>query len=124
MYTNIKAFEDACTKLGLDAATVLPDFSMYPEKHRNAMTAHSKLVIIRDAVNDGWEPDWKNGKFDKWFPWFDHDSSSGSGFAFGNADHQYATSDAGSRLCFKSEDVATYVGRQFEDLYRDYFVIE
>lgn len=79
MHTNIKTFEDACTKLGLDAATVLPDFSMYPEKHRNAMIAHSKLVIIRDAVNDGWEPDWKNRRWDKWFPWFDHDSSSGSG---------------------------------------------
>lgn len=123
MHTKIKTFEDACTKLGLDAAKVLPDFSMFPEQHQKAMIAHAKLIIIADALNGDWKPDWENGKWDKYYPWFVMGSPSGSGFSFGDAVGWGANSLAGSRLCFQSSEIAEYVGRQFEDLYKDYFVM-
>ena len=123
MHTEIKTFEDACTKLGLDAAKVLPDFSMFPEQHQKAMTAHAKLIIIAEALNEGWKPDWENGKWDKWYPWFVMGSPSGSGFSFFGAGDWRTASRAGSRLCFKSEEIAEYAGTQFEELYKDYFVM-
>jgi hypothetical protein len=123
MHTEIKTFEDACTKLGLDAAKLLPDFSMFPEQHQKAMKAHAKLIIIAEALNDGWKPDWENGKWDKYYPWFVMGSPSGSGFSFRGYDHWNTSSNAGSRLCFKSDEIAEYAGKQFEELYKDYFVM-
>ena len=123
MHTKIKTFEDACIKLGVDPEKVLPDFSMFPKQHQKAMTAHAKLIIIADALNGDWKPDWENGEWDKYYPWFAMGSPSGSGFSFGAAANWTTGSDAGSRLCFQSSEIAEYVGRQFEDLYKDYFVM-
>ena len=123
MTHKIKTFEDACKALKLDPEKVLPDFSMFPEQHRKAMTAHAKLIIIAQALNGNWKPDWDNGEWDKYYPWFDMDSSSGSGFSYDGYDDWCSISLVGSRLCFKSRELAEYAGKQFEDLYRDYFVI-
>jgi hypothetical protein len=83
MYTNIKTFEDACKVLNLDAATVIPDFSLFPEADKEAMIAHAKLIIIAKAINGDWTPDWTNGQWDKYYPWFVMGSPSGGGFSCG-----------------------------------------
>lgn len=123
MKNQIKTFEDACTALGLNPETVLPDFSLFPEKHQKAMTAHAKLIIIAEALNEGWKPDWKDYSERKYELWFDMDSSAGSGFSYLGYDDWASTSYVGSRLCFKSRELARYAGEQFEKLYEDYFVI-
>ena len=121
---EIKTFEDACKALKLDPEKVIPDFSMFPEKHQKAMIAHAKLIIIAQALNGDWKPDWKNWEQWKYTPWFDmENSSSGSGFSYLDCADWHAGSCVGSRLCFKSRDLAEYAGKQFLDLYRDYFVI-
>ncbi len=123
---KVKTFEDACSVLGINPE----DFKItYPEKvnhHAKALAAHTKLIIIAEALNEGWVPDWSNREWDKWFPWFDfNDSSSSSGrFSFYDSDDRYSYSNCGSRLCFKSEELADYAGKQFEDLYREYYVID
>jgi hypothetical protein len=122
-FKKIKTFEDACKKLGLDPVKVIPDFSMYPEQDKKALIAHAKLVIIAKALNDGWKPDWENGNWDKFYPWFKMSSSSGAGFAYGDCDGWGSDSSVGSRLCFVSSEVAEYAGKQFEELYKQYFVI-
>jgi len=120
---KVKTFEDACRVLGIEART--PDFSFLEEKEQKAHLAHFKLVIIAKALNENWVPDWSNNKWDKWFPWFYFNSSSASGrFSFNCSDYLRSASDCGSRLCFKSEKLADYAGTQFEDLYREYFVID
>ena len=119
MYTEIKTFEDACKALSLDVATVIPDFSGYPPKHQAAQIAHSKLVIIAEALNGGWAPDWDNNNEYKYYPYFDMEK----GFSFSNYDCIYTFSFAGSRLCFRSAEIAKYAGTQFVELYKDYFVI-
>jgi hypothetical protein len=126
---KIKTFEDACEALKLDAEKVIPDFSFYPEEDREAMIAHAKLVIINKALNmqdDGtiWTPDWTNGKFDKYYPWFDMRSSSVGGFSYDDYDSWDTGTIVGSRLCYSSSEVAEYAGTQFKDLYEAYFVIK
>ena len=122
---RVKSFEDACEVLGINPE----EFKItYPDKvshHGNALAAHAKLVIITEALNEGWKPDWNNGKWDKWYPWFYMSVSSSSGrFSFVGSDGRRSHSDCGSRLCLKSEELADYAGTQFEELYKEYFVID
>ena len=123
---TIKTFEEACAKLGLDPAN-LPDFSMMPEKHRAALTAHSKLIIIAEALNDGWQPDWSNDDEYKYWPYFeitaDKDQPSGFGFSLTGFVRWYTYASVGSRLCYSSRELARYAGETFVDLYRAYFLI-
>ena len=120
---KVKSYEDACSVLNRE--TTLPDFSMLPEELQKSLIAHYKLVIITEALNEGHKHDWGNGKWDKWFPWFRMNDSSAVGrFSFHGSGNRDSTSTCGSRLCFKSEKLADYAGKQFEDLYREYYVIE
>lgn len=121
---KIKTFEEACEKKGYNPETIIPDFSVFPEKHRKALTSHAKLIIITEVLNGDWKPDWSNGKWDKFFPWFYMNTSSGSLFAYFGYDFADSSSGVGSRLCFKSEALARYAGEQFNDLYRDYFLLD
>lgn len=120
---RVKSFEDACKVLNRE--TTLPDFSMIPEKDRKPLIAHYKLIVICEALNEGHIHDWNNGEWDKWYPWFYMSGSSSSGrFSFYYSDFRNSDSDCGSRLCFKSEELADYSGTQFEELYKEYFVID
>ncbi len=124
MYTDIKTFEDACKVLNIDPAIVIPDFSFFPDKDMEAMKAHAKLVIIAKAINGGWVPDWTDWSQYKYYAWFRLGSASGSAFSYYGYDYWASLSSAGSRLCFKTREMAEYAGKQFEQLYKEYFVIE
>ncbi len=122
MASKIKTFEQACKKLGYDPVKVLPKVGTMPKHHQDATVAHAKLVIITEALNDGWKPNWKDSNEWKYYPWFD--MSSPSGPAFGVFGSWRSGSYVGSRLCFKSEELAEYAGKQFQKLYRQYFVLQ
>ena len=117
---RIKTFEDACAYLGLNPIEVLPPETIYNAKY---LIACAKLAIITKALNEGWEPDWNNPNEYKYYPWFDM-RSSGGGFSFGGDVSARTWSNVGSRLCFKSRDLAKYAGEQFLDIYKDFMVIE
>ena len=120
---KVKSFEDAC-KL-LDITPSVPVVTGIPEKYQKPLIANYQLMVIAEALNEGWTPDWSNGEWDKWYPWFNmNDSSSAGRFSFYVADNQLSHSNVGSRLCFKSEALADYAGTQFLELYRELFVIE
>jgi hypothetical protein len=121
-YKEIKSFEDACKKLGIEP--LLPDFGMIPEKSQNPMLAHYQLCIIAEAINGGWVPDWTDWSQYKYYAWFRMGSASGSAFSFRDFVRWRTYSSAGSRLCFKTREMAEYAGKQFEQLYKEYFVIE
>ena len=101
--------------------------SMLPEKHQKAITAHCKLIIIAEALNEGWTPDWSNDEEWKYYPWFDLEESlkkePGSGLSYGGCDIDGSLSTVGSRLAFKTRELAKYAGEQFSVLYEDYFLI-
>ena len=120
-FTEIKTFEDACKVVNLDPNTVIPDFSQFPQADQEAMIAHAKLVIIAKALNGDWTPDWNDWQQYKYFPWFEMGSPSGGGFS-DDYDRWCAGSSVGSRLCFQTREMAKYAGKQFEDLYKTYFV--
>ncbi|SNA72050.1 hypothetical protein [Flavobacterium psychrophilum] len=122
MYTDIKTFQDACTALSLDYETIIPTFEFFPESDRQAMIDHAKLVIIAKAINGDWKPDWENGQWDKYYPWFVMGSPSGGGFSYHDCVDWITVSTVGSRLCFESSEKAKYAGTQFLDLYKSYFV--
>lgn len=124
-FTNIKTFEDACKALNIDP--IVPDFSATPVKHQKALAAHYKLVIIVEAVNEGWAPNWNDTNEYKYELWPDihEDSSKPSGFGLSCNVIVYWRSftDVGSRLCFKSREVARHTFDTFIELYEDYFLI-
>ncbi len=120
---KVKSFEDACKVL--DITPSVPVVTGIPEKYQKPLIANYQLMVIAEALNEGWTPDWSNGEWDKWYPWFNMDNSSSAGrFSFDGADTQRSYSRVGSRLCFKSEELADYAGTQFLELYRELFVIE
>jgi hypothetical protein len=120
-HEKIKTFEGACKSLKLNPKKVLPDFSSYPKQHHAGMIAHAKLVIIVQALNEGWKPDWDNRSEYKYYPWFNMESSSG--FPVCVCVNGDSRSSLGSRLCYKSEEIAKYAGKQFIKLYKEYFTL-
>ena len=120
---KVKSFEDACKVL--DITPSVPVVTGIPEKYQKPLIANYQLMVIAEALNEGWTPDWSNGEWDKWHPWFDMDASSSAGrFSFGAAAYLRSNSGVGSRLCFKSKDLATYAGTQFLDIYKDFFTVK
>ena len=120
---KVKSFEDACKVL--DITPSVPVVTGIPEKYQKPLIANYQLMVIAEALNEGWTPDWSNGEWDKWYPWFNmYNSSSAGRFSFCVSDARYSLSSVGSRLCFKSEELADYAGTQFLELYRELFVIE
>jgi hypothetical protein len=120
---RVKTFEDACNELGIDSTTAIPKVATDPlQKDERSIWAYCKLIIIAKALNEGWVPNWKDSSQYKYYPWFD--LSSGSGLSYGAYVSQRSSSDVGSRLCFKSRELAEYAGKQFEDLYKKYFLLK
>lgn len=124
-YQDIKTFEDACKALNID--TELPQVSMLPEKHQKSIIAFYMLTTVIEAVNDGWAPDWSDIEQPKYFAYFgieaDEEHPAGSGFSDSYSCYYYDISVVGSRLCLKDRDRVNYVNQQFEQLYKDYFLI-
>ena len=118
-YKQIKSFEDACNKLGIDP-NHLPDVSLLPDDTKKAIIAHYKLIIIYKAINNGWVPNWKNSNQYKYYPWF---YMLASGFGFSDSHYSFTSSTAyvGSRLCGSSSEQALYIAKQFEAEYIDFF---
>lgn len=151
---RVKTFEDACRELGADHPFVLayqntnlrdPEVS----GDNRDILAYMQLRIICAALNEGWQPEFTEDEC-RWYPWFtlwteeelsqkddewkaDHalistEDYSGDFAGFASAYSYYAPSTAdtsfGSRLCFKSEALATYCGKQFISLWADFNLIK
>lgn len=112
---KIKTYEDALKETGRPD---VPDMSAFPEDMRKHFTALYKMVVIVEALNEGWKPDWNNTNERKCFPWF---WMSASSFAFDVSGCAYgdASAGSGSRLKLKSYELADYCGKQFEDIWKD-----
>lgn len=113
---RVKTFEDALRETGRPG---VPEFSDVPEDLRDYFKAQYKMVVIAEALNEGWKADWTDGSQKKWFPWF---FVSSSGFAFYDTHSFYCSSPGAgdsSRLCFKTEALARYAGKQFVQIWDD-----
>lgn len=131
-----KDFEDAREKL--DSFKVTSDeaanhFDLLAQLIRNANPRHLKALIALNKLftiaekwnkEDGFVPDFSDGKQWKYFPWFKY-SKEAAGFvcAITNAAASNATAAVGSRLCFKSESRAEAFGKKYVDLYNEVFLL-
>lgn len=139
---RIKTFEDACNELGIDHNEWMQDKK---ELGLEAdVIAYLKLRIIAAALNEGWQPQFAEDEY-RYFPWFclytqseidemsEEDKSRVVCRSFSNANAiggvayayaSYGSSDTGthigSRLAFKTRELAEYAGRQFVEIWADY----
>lgn len=116
---KIKSFEDACAHLGIEPK--LPEVEVLHPDHQKGVIAFYKLSVIATALNEGWKPDWSNWNQKKWFPWWYVDASSSAFLAYAYTHYTATTAYAifGSRLGFKTRELAQYAADQFKDLYED-----
>ena len=125
MKSKITSFEGACK--AQEISSVLPDVSALPEKHQKSILAFYMLTIIIQALNEGWTPNWSNVNEYKYYNYFfikaDKKRPSGFGFSVSFCTIASSYSGVGSRLCFKSEELAAFAREQFKDLYQDYLLI-
>lgn len=121
LYDNItdrvKSFEDACQVLGI--STNVPEVKGLPRKHQKAIIANYKLIIIAEALNEGWKPNWQDSDEYKYYPWFDMSNPAGVGCSNTLTTASYTSADFGSRLCLKNRELAIYFGQTFTDLFND-----
>ncbi len=143
---RIKTFEDACEELGAEHPLVKL-WTDYPYIGLNSQSedvvAYMKLRIICAALNEDREPQFTKDEW-RYFPRFvlytqeeiddmDEDeksrvvyrSNNSAGASGGVAcavacyDASSAYANIGSRLAFKSRELAIYAGKQFIELYAD-----
>lgn len=121
LYDNItdrvKSFEDACQVLGI--STNVPEVKGLPRKHQKAIIANYKLIVIAEALNEGWKPNWQDSDEYKYYPWFDMSNPAGVGFSYTIHAASYTYAHFGSRLCLKNRELAIYFGQTFTDLFND-----
>ncbi|MFA6087449.1 hypothetical protein [Mucilaginibacter sp.] len=116
---RIKTFEDACIDLGISLDLEEIETNLINTDVGNyACIAFIKLQIIAKALNEGWKADWNNSSQYKYYPWFKSDGKSG--FSFDVYDCGGSGSGVGSRLCYRTKELAEYAGKQFEALYSEY----
>ena len=150
---RVKTFEDACAALGNHALVnqyrrIAEEQKPPMDGTATDLIAYLKLRIITAALNEGWEPQFTEDE-DRWYPWFvlwTEDELAGkseewkrdrclttmhyhrgeyAGLAFADSDNapSYAGANVGSRLCFKSDTLAEYAGKQFIQLWMDFYLI-
>ena len=121
LYDNItdrvKSFEDACQVLGI--STNVPEVKGLPRKHQKAIIANYKLIVIAEALNEGWKPNWQDSDEYKYYPWFDMSNPAGVGHSYTINAASYTNASIGSRLCLKNRELAIYFGQTFTDLFND-----
>lgn len=112
---RIKTFEDAMEETGRKD---VPDFSDLPKDMRKRFIALYKMEVITEALNEGWKADWDNLDENKYYPYF---IMSPSSFAFyvSNFGCACAYAGSGSRLYYKTRELAEYSAKQFIDIWKD-----
>lgn len=147
---KVKTFEDAVAILG-DEHPLVAQFRVIESSFKEAdnnlhLFAYARLVIIAEALNEGWKP-----KFDgdecRYYPWFyiytkaeyeelDEDekkecrvvgrsnynalANGGVVYAYAFYASSYSYSHFGSRLAFKTRELAEYCGKQFIDIWEKF----
>ena len=109
---RVKSLDDVYTIKGTTYEDLI---RIYPED----VISFKHATLIAEVLNEGWKPNWDNSNEYKYYPWFDMRSKSGFGFSRTLYDYTHTHTYVGSRLVFKSEELAEYAGKNFIDVYRD-----
>ena len=147
---RIKTFEDAVNAIGEDhplVAQYKTINSAFKEADNNLhLFAYTRLAIIAEALNEGWRPEYTEDEY-RYYPWFglytqeeyddmddedkeccrfvgrsDNVAGANGGLVCAVAYSGSASSGTGvgSRLAFKSRELAIYCGKQFIEIWINY----
>lgn len=147
---RIKTFEDAVNAIGEDhplVAQYKTINSAFKEADNNLhLFAYTRLAIIAEALNEGWRPEYTEDEY-RYYPWFglytqeeydDIDDEDKECCRFVGRSYSYAGANGGlvcavahygsarsvsyigSRLAFKSRELAIYCGNQFIEIWINY----
>ena len=120
---RVKTFEDACTiSTPSEDMKILFDYKGQ-DKDLLAAQGFAKMNHITKVLNEKWEANWKDSDERKFYPWFDMSPESGSALAYYDSYYGNSGSVVGSRLVFKSSDLAKYAATQFIDIYKQFLTI-
>ena len=147
VFERIKTFDDALAALPAEHPMVLNWNAMrgLEDKFAPNMVAYAKLCVIAAALNDGWELRWGSDQVYH-YPWFyiyskaevetmmqdrkdklvllgglaRHGSLCGLGYVSSNNAWSIAYAGIGSRLAFRSKELAVYCAEQFIDIWAQY----
>ena len=134
---RIKTWDDVVRELGYDPVERLLDhtergdgFNFEPDE-----IAYIKLKAIAQVLNEGWTPQFTINEY-RWFPWFvlytkeeidKMNEEQRSRVVLRSNSNAYALNDSsraaasfGSRLAFKTKELAAYAGKQFIDIWADF----
>ena len=143
---RIKTWDDVVRELCYDPVERLLDhnergdgFNFEPDE-----IAYIKLKAIAQVLNEGWTPQFTINEY-RWFPWFVlytkeeidtmneeqrsrvvlrsyyyANAHGGVAYAYASFDSSYASTHLGSRLAFKTKELAAYAGKQFIDIWADF----
>lgn len=145
---RVKTFEDAVSELGNEHPLVKVyqsiKYGYCSELVGKDLLAYTKLSIICEALNEGWHPQFSLDEY-RWYPYYklltndeiddmseeeksrvvgraSHNAHANGGLVCSNANNvsSYSGTYYGSRLAFKSEELAEYAGKTFIDIYKDF----
>lgn len=122
---QVKTMADVYRLKGVTEEQVIP-FKNPVEEYQKGANAAVKLFLLAEVLNEGWKPDWDDDDEWKYYPyfWMESEAGGGSGFSYDDCDCVGSASTVGSRLVFRTEDLAIYAGRQFEEVYREFMVFQ
>lgn len=146
---RIKTFDDACREVtGKSEEEWLAENET--ENMDKDVLAYLKMRIIVAALNEGWKPTFKDGET-RYYTYYwqytkeewdnlskarraelepsvclvggysDYGSESGPLYVDSDYAWSHAYSNIGARLAFKSGELARYAGKQFFDIFKDFY---
>ena len=139
---RIKTFKDAVAELSnramngdKDAGKLLDEWKLITSTANSKdLLAYLKLRIITYALNEGWKPKFEENEL-RYYPLFNLKTSRVVGrggnhvnavcglfYAYKVNASMYSLSSHGSWLAFKSKELAEYAGKQFIEIYEDWFI--
>ncbi len=120
---RIKSVYDAITELVEDDPEVIIYNNLLLTFDTDChVVKQQEAVVLTKAFNEGWTPNWNNSNEVKYYPWFEMGGSSV--FRFSGCVDRYSLSDVGSRLCFKTRELAIHAGENFTAVYKKFMLID
>lgn len=143
---KVNTFEDAVAILGNDNQAVIDYYAIADKTCTEDILAFVKLRVISEALNEGWKPKFDGNEY-RYYPWFyiytkkeneelDEDEKkecrvvgrsyynafASGGVVYAHAYHASSRSYTryGSRLAFKTRELAEYCGKQFIDIWEKF----
>lgn len=115
---RVKTFEDALELVGCSENVKLLLAFNGQEKDMLSHQAHAKLTIISKALNELWEANWTDSNEYKYVPYFTF--RPGVGWAYFGYVYWITDSNVGSRLAYRTRELAEYGAKQFQSIYNNF----